>query len=297
MKITLPGKSFIVLLILAVAIFSSCRTSRELPAERLKPVAAEKLIHLVNINSFDYSDLTIRRIQVQFSNATIKTSFRASLKALKNEGILASISKINIPVGRVLLTPESVTYVNYIDKNYFIDDYSFLSDYFNFSLNFQTIQSILSNRIFFTSQDSPDPLDQDFESLVENGRYVLQTAGRHNEIKTKGIFNRMRSSLYPGNLMENEREQGVIHKMYFNRRNYSLEKLLVDDGENGWQLEVDFKDFVKVEKKDYPGTIEIKMTSPGEVVELKIKLNGFTTDKINSIDLNIPGSYKQVYVD
>ena len=300
MKITLPGKckGFIILLISVVAGFSSCRTARELPAERLKPLAAEELINLVKCNTFDYDDLTIRRIHIQFSNATVKTSFRASLKALKNEGILASVSKINIPVGRVLLTPDSVTYVNYIDKDYFVDDYSFLSDYFNFSLNFETIQAILSNRIFFTTQNSSDPFAQTFDSSVENGRYVLETTGRNREVKTKGIFNRMRSSLYPGSFKNNDNEQqDILQKMYFDNRSYSLERLLIDDGENGWQLEVDFKDFVKVEKKDYPGTIEIKMISPGEVVELKIKLSGFITQKIDSVDLNIPDSYKRIYLN
>ncbi|HCE58339.1 MAG TPA: hypothetical protein DER09_11040, partial [Prolixibacteraceae bacterium] len=46
----------------------------------------------------------------------MRASFRISLKAIRDEKILASITKLNIPVGRVLLTPDSVIYVNYIDR-------------------------------------------------------------------------------------------------------------------------------------------------------------------------------------
>ncbi|MFA5534699.1 MAG: DUF4292 domain-containing protein [Mariniphaga sp.] len=296
MKKTIPGsrQKFNLLLLFILVVFTSCKTTRELPVESLKPLPVEKLLNLVEYNAFEYSDLTIKRIQVQFSNSSTKNSFRASIKAVKNDGILASISKMNIPLGRVLLTPDSVTYVNYIDKNFLADDYSFLSNYFNLSLDFETIQAILSNNVFLNQIHVGNSPESIYDTSVENGRYVLQTAGKQNGVKTKGIFNRLRSSFHPGVVENQEKSQGMVRKMYFNRRNYSLERLLIDDSLNRWKLEVDFNDFVKIEKKEYPGSIDIKMTSPEEVVDMKIKLNGFSTDKIESVDLNIPGSYRQI---
>lgn len=285
---------YFILLIVVITGFSSCRTAREMPVERLKPLSAEELLNFVELNAFDYTDLTIRRIQVQFSNASTKTSFRAQLKALKDEGILVSVSKINIPVGRVLLTPDSLLYVNYMDKNYFVDDYSFLSEFFRFSLDFETIQAILSNQVFFTRQDGHTAAIHSFESGVEDGRYLLQTGGKQSDLNTRGILNRMRSSLYPGRSDRGKQQTGVIQKMYFDRRTYSLERLLIDDEKNNWKLEVGFSDFVKVEKKNYPGTIDMKMTSPLETVDLKIKFNGFSTEAIENVNLNIPHSYSQI---
>ena len=223
------------LLIMVMAGFSSCKTARELPAERLKPISAEDLLTQVHYNAFEYEDLEIRKIQVQFSNSSTKTSFRASVKAIKNNKILASISKINIPLGRVLLTPDSVIYVNYIDKNYIVDDYSFLSNYFSFSLDFEIIQAILSNNIFAGREKSGNFAETTWDAGVENGRYVLQTAGRQEGFTSRGIFNRLRSSLYhTAHTGQQEKHQGVTQKMYFNRRTYSLERLLINDSENRW---------------------------------------------------------------
>ncbi|NLB92966.1 MAG: DUF4292 domain-containing protein, partial [Bacteroidales bacterium] len=52
-----------------------------------------------------------------------------------------------------------------------------------------------------------------------------------------------------------------------------------------------------VEDKSYPGSIDIKMISEGESTELKIRLSDITTQKIKSIDLNIPEKYEQIRVN
>ncbi|SHF79478.1 protein of unknown function [Mariniphaga anaerophila] len=288
-KLFLTGRSSIFILFLVVVAFSSCRTSRDISSGAIRPLAAERLLEQVEQNAFDYSDLTIRRINVQFSNNNSKTSFRANLKAVKDDKILASISKINIPVGKVLLTPDQLTYVNYIDRNYFEGDYSFLSNLLNFNLSFETIQAIISNNAI-----SYHSKNQKFNSFIEDGKYVLQSANKQQSVKT-GRLKNFFSGLGLHELKSEENtENSLVQTMYFNPRNFTLEKLVFDDPENDWHLEANFRDFERVEKKDYPGTINVKMMSPDETIELKIKLNGFSTETIDSINLNIPDSYKRI---
>jgi hypothetical protein len=284
------NRVFIVLFVLVVA-FSSCRTSRDLTTERIRPMAPEKLLEQVEQNAFDYSDLTIRRINVQFSNSHSKTSFRANLKARKDDKILVSISKLNIPVGRVLLTPGNLTYINYIDKNYFEGDYSFLSNLLNFNLSFETIQAIISNKAVFSNSNNEI---SKFDSFIQDGQYVLQTANSRKDDKSGGLKNLFpKRGLQASNAGETF-ENNIVRTMFFNPRNFTLEKLTFDDPQNEWNLEVNFSDFERVEKKDYPGSIDLKMVSPDETTELKIKLNGFSTENLDSIEINIPDSYQQI---
>jgi len=282
---------FILLTALVVG-FSSCRTARDLPAERLRPLSAEKILKQAEQNAFDYTDLTIRRINVQFSNSSTKTNFRANLKAIKGEQILASISKLNLPVGRVLLTPESITYVNYIDRNYFLDDYTFLSGFLNFNLNFDIIQSVISNSFISNGSESGwNNINQKLDSSVEGGRYVVQSGNNHSVWQSAGLSNPFsnRNRRNAGG-----RQEPVTQKMYFNPRSFNLERLEIETRESNWKLEVDYSNFEKVNKKNYPGSIDLKMSSSNEVVELKIRLNGFSTEKIDVIDLNIPDRYEQI---
>ncbi|NOR75383.1 MAG: DUF4292 domain-containing protein, partial [Draconibacterium sp.] len=218
-------KNPIVLLLLVTVWLSSCRTVSKLPTAGVKSISTGKLLKKIEQNAFDYEYLTIKRISCQFSNNDKKTNFTINLKSLNDEKILVSISKLRVPVGRVLLTPDSVKYVNYIDHNYFIDGYSYLSSFFNIDIDFATIQSIISNDAFSYRNDAKDKDFKTFDSFVEDGMYVLQSE------KTKKIFKIEQKSKIGKTGKEDRRmkrlddEALILQKMYFNPVDFALKEL------------------------------------------------------------------------
>jgi hypothetical protein len=280
----------ILLFVVVVAGLSSCRTGRDLPARRLKPMASEKLLSKARENAFDFNDLTIRRINVQFSDGYTRTSFRANLKAAKDEKILASISKLNIPVGRVLLTPGGVTYVNYIDKNYYEGDYTYISKLLDFSLSFNIVQAIITNPVK-TGIPEMNFDGKQFNTTVEDGKYVLQPVNQMNRTVSEQSRFFIRNHNNPNVL---EEEDLKVSKMMFNPQSFVLEKLVMDDPFDNRRLEVDFSDFAKIDGYDYPGAIDVKMFSGNELTELNIKFKGLSTEKTEDVELNIPGNYQRI---
>ena len=59
-------------------------------------------------------------------------------------------------------------------------------------------------------------------------------------------------------------------------------------------MKMDFDNFVKVQNKDYPGSIISSLDSDQSKVKLKLKMSGFSTNKINSFNIKIPEKYEQV---
>jgi hypothetical protein len=279
---------FLLLVVLSFVI-SACRTARDVPAERIRVVSAERLLKQVEEHAFDFTDLTVRRINVQFSNEDTKTSFRASLRATRDEKIMASLSKLSIPVGKVLLTPDSVKYVNFIERNFFEGNYSFLSDMLNFGISFDLVQSVISNPV--KSQTFSQEMLRHYDSKVENGKYVLQNVRHPNHPAAE----RRRYSVRNNN---NNSPAGngnmILRKMVFHPRSYVLERLEMDDPSGSRRLEVQFSDFVKVDKYDYPGEIDIRMINDDEVTALNIKMRGFSTEKVDSLDFIIPDRYQRI---
>jgi len=278
--------------IVLVFLVASCKAPRELARADLKPMGTNRLLKKIEENSFDYNYLTIRRINCQFSSSQSKSSFRINLKAKKDEKILVSISKLNIPVGRVLLTPDSVVYVNYIDHNYFIDDYSFISDFLNMDVDFYTVQSIISNNVF-SYRDDPRDDYKTFDSFVENGQYVLQSE------KNRKVF-----KMENGNPQKIERrlrrldaEALILQKMFFDPDNYSLTRLDIQDKTNNRNILMNFDDFSKVGNYDYPESIDMAFLSAREEIKMKIRMNGFSTEKVTSFSIKIPEKYEQISVD
>jgi hypothetical protein len=279
----------IILLVVLTAVVSACRTARDVPSERIRAISSERLLKQVEEHAFDFTNLSVRRINVQFSDEGIKTNFRASIKATKNEKMLASFSKLNIPVGRVLLTPDSVKFVNFIEKNYFEGDYSYLTEMLNFGITFDMVQAIISNPVR-NGAFTPDILRQ-YDSKVENGKYVLQNINQQKQQVPERKRYTLRNSR---NINPAGNGNMVLQKMVFHPRSYVLERLEMEDPANDRRLEVNFSDFVKIEKYDYPGEIDIRMVQDDDVTALNIKMRGFSTEKVDSLELIIPERYQRI---
>jgi len=280
--------------VLAVSWLSSCRSSKNITTAELKNISTGKLIKRVEQNALDYEYLTIKRINCQFSEGGVKTNFKVNLKAQKNKAILVSISKLSFPVGRVLLTPDSVKYVNYMEKNYFVDDYSYLSDVLNIDLDFETIQSIISNNVFSYRNDKREKDFKTFDSFIESGLYVLQSEKQRKLVKIEEKGNNKKVQRRLNRLGD---EALILQKMYIRPTDFSLTRLEIFDKTNDRLMEVDFDDFSTVKKKSYPGSINMRMASGKNEIVLRTKMSGFSTDKIKSFSLNIPQKYQQIHVN
>jgi len=265
----------------------SCRSVREIPTESVKPVTTDKILRRVEQNVFDYKDLTIKRIQCNFRSSLANSSFQMNLKAKHDDKILVLITKMNIPVGRILLTPDSVTYVNYIERNYFVDDYSVFCDILNLNLNFDLIQSVLENNFFYSQYNSKSLARNSYSSSVEEGRYVLQSEFNENFLKKEKRYN----NIFCNNDIRYFSENIISQKYFFNPGNFALEKFIIRHKDAGWQLESVFDNFIDIDKQNYPGSIDMKMNSTDDIIELKIRLSGFSTEKLDDLSLKIPAKY------
>lgn len=289
-----PFKLFSFIILIVAIGFTSCKATKELPTGNVKSIGMAKLLNSVAENSLVYESFAISRINCQFSTNKSKTSFRIKLKTIKDNKILASITKLNIPVGGVLLTPDSVIYVNYIDRNYFIDDYTFLSNFLNIDLDFSTIQSIISNSAFSYRNDEKDKDFKTFSTSIESGMYVLQSEKERKVFKMeeKGNENKIERRLK--RLDDNAL---ILQKMFFEPTNFSLTRLLIEDKTNNRKMEMNFDEFVKVMNKDYPGSIDMSFISETDNVSLKIRMSGFSTEKFENLNLKIPEKYQQIKVN
>jgi len=270
---------------------SSCKTPSELAVVDARPISTNKLLKRIEQNAFDYEYLTIKRINCNFSSSQSKAAFKINLKAKKDDRILVSISKLNIPVGRVLLTPDSVKYVNYIDRNYFIDDYSYLSSFLHIDLDFSTIQSIISNNAFSYRNDPRDKDFKTFDALIEDNQYVLQSEKTRKISKLEEKENKAERRL-----KRLDDEALILQKMFFSPGNFALNRLLISDKTNDRNMNLVFDDYTEVENKEYPGSIEMNFHSPEEEIDMKIRMSGFSTDKISSFSIKIPQKYEEIRV-
>ena len=268
--------------------FSSCKTARVTTTSTaiVKPIGTSKLIRNIENSAFDYKHLSVKKISCQFDNGKTKTSFRASIQAEKDKQITIMLSKLNIPVGRLWLTPDSVKFINYLENNYFLDDYSYLSSMLDMDVNFETVNAIVSNN-FFSLRDEK----REYETLIDSGRYVLYSVKnlKPEKIRQKTRERRLERQsrkLIPGT--------AISQKLYIDPVSFKLLKIKMEDALNDRNVSIEFSDFTEVEKQQYPGEIFLHFFSPDSNVQMRMKLSNFSVEEEKAIRFKVPEKYTLV---
>lgn len=282
----------IVLISVALLGFTSCRTTRVVtPSVAVKPISTNKLIRTIENNAFDYKHLSIKKITCQFDNGKTKTSFKASIWAEKDKRITVMLSKLNIPVGRLWLTPDSVKFINYIGKSYLLDDYSYLSSMLDMDIDFETIHAIISNNLFSLRDEKRDRENRDYAAKIDSGMYVLETIKKLKlpVDNTKGA--ERRQSRRQRKALVNT---PVRQTIYVDPETFKLRKLKMDDVANSRKMNIEFSDFVPVEKQLYPGEVFFHLVSPDSYTQLKIKFAGFSMEEENEVRFKLPEKFTRI---
>ncbi len=263
--------------------FSSCKTTRVATSSKLTSLSTNKLIRNIENNAFDYKYLSVKKINCLFDNGKTQTSFRASIQAEKDKQVTVMLTKMNFPVARLWLTPDSVKFINYLENNFMLGDYSSLSKMLGMELDFQTVNAIISNNVFSMGDDN-----RDYETTIDSGMYVLQSVKNMEAIKSD---QKMREQTRRSKKLVDKTT--VNKSLYIDPVTYKLHKITMEDAANSRNLKVVFSDFVNVEKQLYPGDVFLHFLSPENNMKMSLKLSNFSTEKEKEVRFKVPEKFTQ----
>ncbi len=134
-------------LLLSICVFNeSCKNQKKITLNNGRCILDFKntrtLTSNLKANEFDFDRLKAK-LTVETVIDSSSNSFSITLRMKKDSIIWMSISKFGIEGARLLLTKDSVTFVNPLKKQYFNEDFVFLSKFLNTELDFEMIQSLL----------------------------------------------------------------------------------------------------------------------------------------------------------
>ena len=270
---------------------TSCKAPKNLTVEKLRPISANRLIRNIENNAFDYKGLNIKKISCQYENQGNKTSFKANLSSAKDEYILLTLSKINVPVGRLLLTPDSLKMINYLEKNYILQDYNYLEKFLSSDIDFYTVQSILTSDVFSYNADTEGDDFKEFVSYTNSGLHVLQSVKNRKLDKITRIGNEDKFDRY---MKKMDEEAFVVQYLYIDPETYKVRKIVLDDITNERKVQVEFSDYELLEKQLFPGNINIHFSSQESDLKMKINLSKFSTEYEPDYNFKIPEKYELV---
>lgn len=278
--------------ILIAGILFSCKTAEKIHRETLRPMSAVRLFRKAEENSFTYNHFAVKRINIQYDNGETKTSFRAGLMAIRDSSLLLSISKLNIPLAKVLLTPDSVLYVNYFEKSYYAGNYEPIGQMTGMDLHFNLVQALLSANIF-SLFEKPKEM-RAYTTWVEEGMYVLQPEDQRKIALLEEKGKEQRADRIGRRL---EEEDPVVRTYFFDPDLFVIRKMTLENKSVSEGAEITFNDYEKVGGTYYPASVDLNVSTAKGTVTVTSRMSGFSTDDGEFVPLKVPEKFQRVYLN
>ena len=176
--------------------------------------------------------------------------------------IYLNLNRSGIELARVVMTPDSVIYVNKLEHEYYAGDYQFLRRLFGFPLDFDMVQSLLNGVDFKNFDDS-------LHRVEEDGKLYYVAPQRTNRLGTVSLM----QSIEIG-------EGGVI-----------LDNDMTDL-KTMRDFDIEYGDYTTFDSIPFFSKFEIEMET--DEVEMEVLLKNIRFNVPGPTAIRIPESFKEV---
>ncbi|SDW89318.1 DUF4292 domain-containing protein [Aequorivita viscosa] len=240
-------------------LLSSCGTTKK-PISEIEETSANAIItsHIAAMPKFK---TMAGRIQVAYETEEKSQSITVSLRMEKDKTIWVKASILGITLAKVLITPDSVSYYETINKTYFEGDFALLGEWLGTPLNFQQAQNLLLGQSIFD---------------LETSKY------------SSGIFQDKFK------ILPKRQPQNFIHSLFFYPENFKVALETLAQPEQDRILNIRYGNYQMVEGQFFPNDISI-VSSEGQS-QTKIEMNYRKIDLNVDIGFpfDIPSGYERI---
>lgn len=211
----------------------------------------------------------------EYENRAQKNSFNGQIRIAKDSLIWLSFSPgLGIEVFRIMITQDSVKFINRMNNTYFVGDYEFVNRFLSANIDYDILQSFLiGNDLSFYENGK-------FRAALDNMQYKLSTAER---TKLKKYVRNHQESL-----------RILIQNIWIDPETFKITQASVKEiNEPNLQLEAIYSSFEKIDQQLFPEEMTFDISAAN-----KIHVHAyFSKISINTplqFPFKIPQSYRRV---
>jgi hypothetical protein len=258
------------MLLLAV----SCKTQRSIIKEPLKSEGEKFLIDKMADAEFKYTYFNARCNVTLIDDKKNSTELRGQLRIQKDSIIWISLSPaLGIEAARLMVTNDSIRFINRIDKTFFEGDISLVNNYFLTTIDFDILQALI------TGNDIEGYEDGNFRASIDAMQYRLTAT------------NRVKQKKY---LKQKDTPNVLVQNIWLNPNNFKIMSLNIKEfGEENKRLQAFYDDFETINGQMVPASINFELQG-GKKINLKIKYSRIELDILQTFPFKIPDNYTEM---
>ncbi|MBN2806159.1 MAG: DUF4292 domain-containing protein [Prolixibacteraceae bacterium] len=276
-------------LVISLGIFSSCATSKKASSGEIKPMTAGKIIRKVADETPKYKNYESKKITVNYQDIKNKSSFSGQFKIDRDECIILTLKKLNFPLGKGMITPDSIHFVNYIDRYFVKGEISALQNLIGVEVDYDLIQALLTADVSKLLQNKE--FDKELISNIDENMYRIDSQFNPKIDRALTSGNEKRLNRYMQRMDDSE---FIDYNVWVDPVFFVIRKLTFNDIKYKETLTILYNEYEVVGRSLFPQQISFSMQTPKQNLELMIRLTRPTVNKSNDFTFSIPEKYDEL---
>ncbi len=279
------------LAILLVVVFAACKHRKVEPAAPAPVVQApvdslgkckmptrngRTLTRLMKENELKFKWLSAKAEVFSVIDGK-EESFDIRVALRKDSAMLITIQYVlGVQVAKILITRDSVKFVDYIHRNYFKGDFVYLSDLLNADIDFDVAQAVLFGN---SAEFNDDEGKLNPTTDRENCKYLLSTA-RKRKLRR---------------IQQGAEIKDALQTVTLSPDNFKILRNVFVEPANNRSFTADYSSFATKDSVFAPWHVDIDISAEKKAT-VKIEYVRMEKDVPQKLSLNIPGKYEQVQI-
>lgn len=252
----------------------SCKSSRSVIKEPIKEYGADYLFEKLKENELKF-DWFSAKFNIDLIIDKKKNSLSGQIRMRRDSVIWITLSPaLGIEMARLIITNDTVKFLNRINKTYFIGDENIVNDFLDSNVDFDVIQSILLGNDLTYYEDGK------FRATYDSKEYHLVTAGRQ---KLKKYVR-----------TQADEERIFIQNILLNPESFKITQMKIKElKKENKKLDATYSDFNYIEDQLFPYKIFYDLVADKNV-QIDLKYSKIVIDKPQLFPFKISSKYTRM---
>ena len=254
-------------------LFTSCRTHRSIIKQPIKEEGADYLFGKLKERELQFITLS-SRFSADYKNGNQKYAFSGQIRIQKDTLIWLSLSVMGLEGMRLMISQDSIKYINRLNDTYLIGDWYDLNKFLNTNIEYDILQSFLiGNDISFYEEGK-------FKATIDKNEYKLSSSSRQKMKKY---------------IRNQEEERNVfIQNIWLNPENFKITRADVKEiRKDNIKLDATYSSFETIGSQLFPREMVYLITAENRII-VDVTFSRINIDEPMKFPFNIPSKFTRI---